>query len=71
VWKTSKAWAGTCRKFVLTLADGTVHSALFRFANKGAPSGFKDGGKSKSGEKDKPKGTEKGKGQDHSKSKNR
>jgi hypothetical protein len=71
VWKTSKAWAGTCRKFVLTLADGTVHSALFRFANKGGPSGFKDGGKSKSGDKDKPKGKEKGKGQGHSKSKNR
>jgi trehalose utilization protein len=32
VWKTSPAWAGTCRKFVLTLADGSTHEALFRFA---------------------------------------
>ena len=31
VWKTDKAWAGTCRKFVLTLRDGTLHTALFRF----------------------------------------
>jgi hypothetical protein len=32
VWKTNTSWAGTCRKFVLTLADGTTHEALFRFA---------------------------------------
>jgi hypothetical protein len=31
VWKTSKDWAGSCRKFVLTLADGSTHEALFRF----------------------------------------
>ena len=31
VWKTQKLWAGTCRQFVLTLADGTSHSALFDF----------------------------------------
>ena len=31
VWKTSAAWAGTCRKLVITLADGTSHAALFRF----------------------------------------
>jgi hypothetical protein len=31
VWKTNTGWAGTCRKFVLTLADGTTHEALFRF----------------------------------------
>ena len=31
VWKTSSAWAGTCRKFVLTLVDGTSHAALFKF----------------------------------------
>jgi predicted extracellular nuclease len=29
-WRTTKAWSG-CRRFVLTLADGTVHDALFRF----------------------------------------
>ena len=31
VWKTDVAWAGTCRQFVLTLADGTSHPASFRF----------------------------------------
>jgi hypothetical protein len=31
VWKTNKAWAGTCRKFILTLKDGTQHVALFQF----------------------------------------
>ena len=31
VWKTNASWVGTCRKFVLTLADGSVHEALFRF----------------------------------------
>lgn len=31
VWKTSKDWAGNCRKFVLTLADGSIHEVLFRF----------------------------------------
>jgi hypothetical protein len=31
VWKTNPSWAGTCRKFVLTLIDGSVHEALFRF----------------------------------------
>jgi hypothetical protein len=32
VWKTNSGWAGTCRKFVLTLSDGSTHKALFRFA---------------------------------------
>ncbi|MFE9849884.1 PxKF domain-containing protein [Streptomyces sp. NPDC005576] len=31
VWKTGKAWAGTCRRCRLTLADGTDHLADFRF----------------------------------------
>ena len=31
VWKTNKAWAGTCRKFMLNLKDGTQHIALFQF----------------------------------------
>ncbi len=29
VWKTQKAWAGTCRQFTLGLNDGTTHTALF------------------------------------------
>lgn len=32
VWKTDKAWAGTCRQFVLRLTDGSAHTASFRFA---------------------------------------
>ena len=31
IWKTDKAWAGTCRELVLKLADGTSHSAYFNF----------------------------------------
>jgi predicted extracellular nuclease len=31
VWKTNKAWAGTCRILVVKLTDGTEHSAMFRF----------------------------------------
>ena len=32
VWKTDKAWTGTCRQLILRLADGTDHKALFNFA---------------------------------------
>ena len=31
IWKTNKAWAGTCRQFDVVLADGTTHSAQFQF----------------------------------------
>jgi len=31
VWKTNKAWAGTCRQFVMTLKDGSIHTANFSF----------------------------------------
>jgi hypothetical protein len=37
VWKTNPSWAGTCRKFLLTLADGSTHEALFRFQSQQAP----------------------------------
>jgi MBG domain/Trehalose utilisation len=30
-WKTSASWAGTCRKLVVTLVDGSRHEAVFRF----------------------------------------
>ncbi|NOQ63250.1 MAG: hypothetical protein GQ582_01905 [Methyloprofundus sp.] len=30
-WKTEKSWAGTCRRLLLTLNDGTIHSADVRF----------------------------------------
>jgi hypothetical protein len=31
LWKTNVLWAGSCRKFILTLADGSTHEAMFRF----------------------------------------
>lgn len=31
VWKTERAWAGTCRQLDVTLVDGTTHSAQFKF----------------------------------------
>lgn len=31
VWKTNKAWAGTCRQLVVKLDDGAVHRANFKF----------------------------------------
>jgi Bacterial Ig domain len=31
VWKTDKKWAGSCRKLVLTLTDGSTRTADFRF----------------------------------------
>jgi hypothetical protein len=31
VWKTEKAWAGTCRPLTVRLADGTDHVAKFKF----------------------------------------
>lgn len=31
VWKTDKAWANSCRMFRLTLDNGTVHAALFKY----------------------------------------
>lgn len=31
VWKTQKAWAGTCGTLHVTLTDGSDHTALFQF----------------------------------------
>lgn len=36
-WKTRKGWTG-CRLLQLTLRDGTVHSAMFKFKNKSSKS---------------------------------
>ena len=33
VWRTEKAWANTCRQLVVTLTDGTSHTASFQFSN--------------------------------------
>jgi uncharacterized repeat protein (TIGR01451 family) len=30
-WKTDSSWAGTCRALVVTLNDGTPHTAYFKF----------------------------------------
>jgi nidogen-like/carboxypeptidase family protein/HYR domain-containing protein len=30
VWKTDKAWAGTCRQLTVALTDGSTHTALFQ-----------------------------------------
>jgi hypothetical protein len=30
-WKTDRAWRGTCRELVVTLTDGTAHSAYVQF----------------------------------------
>jgi hypothetical protein len=32
VWKTEKAWSGSCRELLLRLSDGSLHTASFRFA---------------------------------------
>ncbi len=31
VWKTEKSWKGQCRQLVVTLKDGTTHTANFQF----------------------------------------
>ncbi len=31
VWKTDKAWAGTCRQLVVKLVDGSLHVANFKY----------------------------------------
>ncbi|MBP7149154.1 MAG: VCBS repeat-containing protein [Acidobacteria bacterium] len=30
-WRTEKGWTGTCRQIWLTLVDGTIHTATFKF----------------------------------------
>lgn len=32
VWKTDRSWGGSCRQFTLTLQDGSVATARFRFS---------------------------------------
>jgi hypothetical protein len=31
IWKTNKDWSGSCRLLTVRLADGTDHTALFKF----------------------------------------
>ncbi len=37
IWKTSPSWAGSCRKLVVTLVDGSKHEAVFRFGKPEKP----------------------------------
>jgi hypothetical protein len=37
LWKTSKDWVGTCRRFVVTFTDGSSHEALFYFTKSNRP----------------------------------
>jgi hypothetical protein len=34
LWKTSRSWAGTCRKIVISLFDDSRHEAVFYFARQ-------------------------------------
>jgi hypothetical protein len=34
LWRTERAWAGSCRRLVVSLADGSDHSANFRFTRR-------------------------------------
>ena len=42
IWKTDPSWAGTCRKLVLTLVDGSSYEALFRFPGKHQETGDRE-----------------------------
>jgi hypothetical protein len=36
LWKTDRKWAGDCRRLMLKLDDGTMHSAEFQFVRRGS-----------------------------------
>lgn len=59
IWKTDPRWAGTCRKLVLTLVDGSSYEALFRFTGKPAHVGNIPRGKDLERVKVKPHGKDK------------
>ena len=42
VWKSDKAWAGTCRQLLVKLIDGSEHVALFQFNGKVRSAGESD-----------------------------
>jgi MBG domain-containing protein/trehalose utilization protein len=44
-WNTNASWAGSCRKLVLTLDDGSKHEALFRFVQNFSSNPVKSGKK--------------------------
>ena len=49
-WKTSPAWAGTCRTLVVTL-DGRTYEALFHFPKKSTKGGGDRGGDDDNGDR--------------------
>jgi len=53
IWKTNSTWAGTCRKLVVTLVDGSTHEALFRFEGKAKPKPAQNHQPEKQGKSDK------------------
>jgi hypothetical protein len=57
IWKTDRSWTGTCRKLVLTLADGSSYEALFRFPGK--PQHVRDIERDLERVKGKPRGNDK------------
>jgi hypothetical protein len=57
IWKTDPNWAGSCRKFVLTLVDGSSYEALFRFPGK--PQHVRDIERGLERVKGKPRGNDK------------
>ena len=54
LWKTSSAWAGSCRKLVVTLVDGSKHEAVFRFGKQQKPKAEKPRKQQKPGKHQKP-----------------
>jgi hypothetical protein len=59
IWKTDPRWAGTCRKLMLTLVDGSSYEALFRFTGKPADVGNSQRGRDLERVKVKPHGKDK------------
>jgi hypothetical protein len=59
VWKTSSAWAGSCRKLVVTLVDGSTHEALFSFKKKPGKAHDDYRGRSDTRDKGKSRGNDK------------
>jgi MBG domain/Thrombospondin type 3 repeat len=65
LWKTDPSWAGTCRKLVLTLVDGSSHEALFRFRGKAQRARDQDNHRDREPVKEKSRGNGKNsRGQD-------
>jgi hypothetical protein len=69
IWKTDPSWAGTCRKLVLTLVDGSSYEALFRFPGKHQETGDRE--RDQEHGKDKSRGNSESHGNNESRGKDR